>query len=711
MLILPAKPDPNRPLPPIRQDLAIHKAPDAPDGSPCWHLHDPAANQFYQLGWVAFEVLSRWALGTASAVVDAVCDETTLDIDDDTISSMLIFLERHNLLLARSAKDSERLLAANKAAKHHWTIWLLHNYLFFRIPLVRPDAWLQKWAPRIWPALDRRFWVAVLALALVALALVARQWDNFLHGFSDYTGTEKLIAFAIAVSLAKVGHELGHALVARYHGCKVPTMGVAFLVMWPVLYTDTNEAWKLPSNKARFQIAIAGMATEICIAIVATWAWLWLPDGPTRSAALFMATTSWLMTLALNASPFMRFDGYFLLVDAMGLPNLHQRSFALGRWWLREKLFHFGDPVPEQFPERRQKFLIAFAFGVWVYRFTLFVSIAVLVYLAFFKLLGVLLFLVEVGWFLIRPLWMELEVWWQRRHAMTWNPATRRTAIAASILVMLLILPWRIEISAPAVQAADQEHNFYAPFSARVLNYPAERKSQVSKDEVLLELDSPEGAHRLRLAQIAENTMRRKLEQQVIGESLVEQGDVIKRQWEEAAYQVQGLEEQNQRLVLRAPFDGKIVLRADDLLPGAWVTERERLLVVANPAGTSIEVFVSEKDIDRLHLGDLARFVPDGIEHGRKHCHITEIDRVYIASVDEHGLSSTYGGLIATRPDKNGQHVPVAPTFRVRLGQCSPAAAATQRLTGVAHLEADGRSIVGDTLRQVMAVIIRESGF
>lgn len=51
-----------------------------------------------------------------------------------------------------------------------------------------------------------------------------------------------------------------------------------------------------------------------------------------RCAAPFLlATTTWIWTLAINASPFMRFDGYFLLSDLTGLPNLHERCFALAR--------------------------------------------------------------------------------------------------------------------------------------------------------------------------------------------------------------------------------------------------------------------------------------------------------------------------------------------------------------------------------------------
>lgn len=92
----------------------------------------------------------------------------------------------------------------------------------------------------------------------------------------------------------------------------------------------------------------------------------------------------------------MRFDGYYLLSDYLDIANLQDRSFALARWWLREKLFGFGDPPPEHFPARTRRILMFYAYGTWIYRFFLFLTIALLVYHLFFKLLGI--FLMGSSW-------------------------------------------------------------------------------------------------------------------------------------------------------------------------------------------------------------------------------------------------------------------------------------------------------------------------
>jgi putative peptide zinc metalloprotease protein len=119
-----------------------------------------------------------------------------------------------------------------------------------------------------------------------------------------------------------------------------------------------------------------------------------------RQACFYLATTSWVLSLALNASPFMRFDGYFILSDLLDLPNLHERAGALARTALRRLLLGWPDPWPEPLPATLRNRLIAFAWVTWCYRLTVFLGIALVVYHLFFKALGVALFLVEIVFFI-----------------------------------------------------------------------------------------------------------------------------------------------------------------------------------------------------------------------------------------------------------------------------------------------------------------------
>jgi putative peptide zinc metalloprotease protein len=203
---------------------------------------------------------------------------------------------------------------------------------------VRPDRWLARRLPQVAPLFSPWFFRLTGVVLLFGLFECYRQRAAFSATLIESLTFKGLLGYAVALTFVKTLHELGHAFTAKRKGCRVPTMGVAFLVMWPVAYTDVNEVWKLPRRQDRFAVGAAGIVTELIVAAWATLAWALLPDGALRSVTFLLATTTWISTLVINASPFMRFDGYFLMMDYLDFPNLHARSFALARWDLRERL-------------------------------------------------------------------------------------------------------------------------------------------------------------------------------------------------------------------------------------------------------------------------------------------------------------------------------------------------------------------------------------
>ncbi len=699
-------------LPAMRQDLSLHPGPAAEDGSPTWTLHDPAANRFYRLGWAAFEILSRWHLRDPQAILEAVKRETTLDAGDDALLQVFQFLARHHLIDAPAAADTERMLAEVKAGKLTKAQWLLHNYLFFRIPLVRPAAFLDRCARYVRWAYQPRFWLALGMLALFALYLVSRQWDEFRHTFSAYNTFSGWLTIGLALSFAKVLHELGHAFTAQRYGCKVPTMGLAFLVMLPVLYTDTNEAWKLQDKRHRLAIGAAGMLAELALAVFATLLWNVVPDGPLRAGIFLLATTTWVVTLGINASPFMRFDGYFLVSDWLDTPNLHSRAFAFGRWWLRRHLFGWDDPPPEQLPERRRRLLTGFAFATWIYRFVVFLGIAFLVYHVFFKLLGIVLLMVELGWFLVLPILSEPRVWWQRRAEMRWNRQTKRTIAIAAAALAYLLLPWQQDLRAPAMLDAQEVQSLYAVDAARVASQPVPVGTQVRKGDVLVRLESPDLAYRLARARTREHTLQKMLAQQPFDQVLRQEGGTLERRWAEAHAQTEALQQEADRLIVRAPFAGRVAEASDALAPGAWVAERERLFLLEGPSGTKGEAFVSEADLKRIRPGkDAATFIADTPERGRVVCDIGAVDPVNLSALEALPMASIYGGPIPVLQDRSGILVPTETIFRVRLDRCQAKAVPMHELRGTAHLEASAGSVIAPRLRGTIAAIQRELGF
>lgn len=707
----PSAPIQPQPLPPLRQELTLTPAPAAPDGSPSWTLHDPAVNRFYQLGWTAFEILSRWSLGDAAAVVAAVNAQTTLSVDVEDVGALAQFLAGHHLTLAATAQDTARLKQSAALLKPSLAMWLLKNYLFLRVPLVRPMGFLRRVSPWIGFVYRPGFWWLTLGAAVLGLYLVSRQWDSFVHTFRAYTTWQGLLGLGIALSLAKILHELGHAFTAYRHGCKVPTMGIALLVMWPVLFTDTSEAWKLKSRRQRLQIGAAGMAAELALAAFATLAWNFLPDGPLRAGVFMLATSTWLVTLAINASPFTHFDGYYLLTDWLNVPNLHQRTFALGRWWVRERLFGFGDAPPEDLPQKHHRFLVVLALVTWLYRFILFLAIALLVFHLFFRALGIVLMGVELGWFLALPIVRELKVWWQRRGDLRWQRSTVRSAIVTVLLVLALLLPWQTVVRAPAVLGQAQAQTVYAPRAAQLQALPVHEGMSVAAGAVLARLYSPELDHQLRQAEQQAALLRWQVEQQPFDEKLRALGPALRKRWDTARQTVTGYRAEQAQLTLRAPFAGRVVDLEPSLRGGEWLKGGEALLGVIGAGGVKGDAFVDEAALSRVAVGQAVTFVADLPEQPNLACVVTGIDRLNLAALDEPYVASLYGGEIASVRRPDGTLTPLESTYRVRLGGCEQGAALAREAPGRAAIAGESRSLLGRFVRWLGAILRRELSF
>lgn len=700
-------------LPQLRQELTLTLGAPTCDGAPSWMLHDPAANRFFQLGWPAFELLSRWALDDPQAILDAVNRETTLDVSADDFSALLVTLQQQNLLVAANSADTDRLSASATASRLTRAMWLLKHYLLIRLPLCKPMPFLRRCAPYVEIAYRSAFWWAITACAVIGLGMVSRRWDEFTHTFHSYADPASLIALGITLAFAKVLHEFGHAFTAYRYGCRVPTMGIAFLVMIPVLYTDTTDAWKVQGRTDRLRIGAAGMLTELALAACATVAWSLLPDGSLRAGAFLLATTTWIGTLAINASPFMRFDGYFLLSDWLDMPNLHDRAFAFGTWWMREMLFGFGEPEPEPCAPGRRRFLIAFSLMTWLYRLVVFFSIALVVYHAFFKALGIVLFGVEVSWFIATPIVREVAACWQRREALHWQLQTIRSTALVILLLALFVLPWHAGASAPAVFGPRQAQGLYAPEAGYLSDHvqPAHDGRHVQAGEVLAVLISPDLEHKLRQAQTEEALLHWEVEQQAFDDKLREEGVALRRRWDAARQTVSGLMAQIGQLTIRAPFAGIVQSAEEGLAAATWLPRGERLFDVIGQSGIKGDAFVGESDVGRIMADQAVKFVASLPEMGTLQCHVIAVDRVNLTALDEDAIASVYGGPIpAQLQSGTKQLVPLRATYRVRLGECAGSVTLTRQTTGTVTIGAARESFASRGLTALLAIVSREAG-
>ncbi|PWY50254.1 biotin/lipoyl-binding protein [Pseudomonas sp. RW409] len=696
-------------LPSLRADLQLSAAAPALDGSPRWTLADPVRGRYFKLGAAAMRLLRHWSLGDAGQVLRAANREPGLPLGGAELDELLGFLRSHDLITALDPQ--QRASYDLKAAAQHQSLWqvLLHQYLFFRIPLWRPDAFLNRawpWLARFGPGLLRYGLPLTLGLGVF---LVSRDWQRFLATFPHLFSLGGALAFGVALFFAKLCHEFGHAFMAKRAGCRVQSMGVAFMVLLPMFYTDVSDAWRVNDRRARLLIGAGGVLAELLLASIALLAWSLLPDGPARTAAFMLASATWITTLVINLNPFMRFDGYFLLSDFWEVDNLQGRAFALCRWRLREALFGYRQPAPEPWSPAMQRRLLWWGYGSWLWRAVLFFGIALAVYHLFFKLLGIFLMLVELVWFIFLPIVREWREWWTRCEQAD-APRVLLSSLGLVAALLLVALPWRSSVEVPAMLEAGRASALHAPVAARVRQVNVSDGQAVSKGQVLVELESPDLASRQAIArreiEIQQLQMRRRAGR---SETAADAG-IVEQQLAEAVAEYRGLSAQRERLLLRAPEGGQL----RDLLPqlqvGRWVSPKDPLARVVEP-GARLRGFLAEADLWRVAPGATGRFIADDPMHPALEVQLTEVDTNGVAYIDQEALTSDHHGPIAVRRDENRRAEPVQAQYGARLKVLDASVTPSQPLRGVVVLQGRGESLLGTAWRRLAALGVRESGF
>ena len=706
----------NPALPRLREDLALLPGPSLPDGQPSWTLHDPARNLFFRIDWPSFEILQRWQLNDRQAIADDIGAATALHMDAADVEHMGQFL-LNNQLTQADGPDSARQMAERLERQQGSAFkWMLHHYLFFRVPLVRPDAWLGRWQSVAgWFVSPAFLWMTLGALVL-GTALVFRNWDVFTTSLVDTFNLEGLAAYGLALFAVKLLHELGHAFTAKRLGCRVPTMGVAFLVLWPVAYTDTNDTWRLTNSLHRLRVASAGIATELMIAAWATLAWALLPDGALRSAAFVLATTSWVATLAINASPFMRFDGYFILSDWLDMPNLHERSFALARWKLREWLFALGEEPPEHFSPTAQRWLIAFAWATWVYRLVLFLGIALLVYHLFFKVLGVLLFAVEILWFVLLPLHREWKAWVARREAIQGSRRARRSAWLLGGLLLLLLLPWPGKVGVSGLLRPAESWPIFTSSAARLDELPRKTGDRVAAGDLLARLYVPELHSRQQTLQARIDKLRWQAASAGFGAESRQQWLLTQDSLSTAEAEMLSLQAELKQNAPTAPFAGTLHDMDPDLHTGQWLARKEKIaMLVREGSPWLVETWLDEDTVQRIAPGDGALFITDAASGPALRLTVQAIDRDATRVLSRSELAAHLGGHVLVR-EQAGEWVPERAIYRVQLAVNADQARALEALSqhawrGQLAIQARWEAPASRYLRQALAVLVRETGF
>ena len=699
-------------LPCLRQDIDIQTDYDSSTGQPSFVIHDPLQHRYFKIDAATHQVLNHWQPGQeAEAFSEDLKTSLNLEVSAEQIKQLIQFLVNSNLAEMIGDSDWKMLSKRQEQTKLPLQKKILMGHLFFKLPLFKPQSFLRATSPLVSPLFSPTIWFVIMTAGLAGLYLASRQWHEFTASFFDMISLQGTIYFVIALVFVKIAHELGHAYTAHRFGCVVPQMGIAFMLFMPMLYTDVSDTWRLKSKRQRMLVSGAGVLAELGLAMLATLLWVFLDDGVMREIVFVIATTSWVLSLFVNLNPCMKFDGYYLLSDYLGIDNMQTRAFALLRWKFRKMLFAPGLPVPEKVSVKLRGFLIGYAIATFIYRVTLAFAIIFMVYHFTFKLLALGLLVLETWLLLVRPALNELLQWRKvdGRHVSAGRAYASAAITCACAVLFLVPLPGRVEV--PAVLQAGDLAQIYPTQPARIVSIHVQENDVVEPGDPILVLEDEALKTDIRSARLKLGSIKAQLARAIASSRDKSDWLVLNEEMHSQQALLEGLEKRKAELVLRAPIAGKIIQFDQTLHADRWVGRDTLVALVAGGHDTAVTGYAEETALDRVTTASVGKFIPDDITRSSLSVKINSVSQAALRKINRPELLATYGGPIEVDKGQNQEQFLSDPHYLIEMSLQHPAQPPNQLVPGIVTLQGKSQSLAHKVWLNVGKVLIREVGF
>jgi putative peptide zinc metalloprotease protein len=342
----------------------------ASGGEPVWVLHNPATGRYLRTtprGWALLRRLDgRRTLGEAIA---ALPPPRAGEPDDAALRDAMPGLAAAGVVAFPGVSAPPPRHAPAGLA-------LLRGALITRVRLGDLGAVIDRAGALLsWPY-TRAGAVFVAALIAAAVLLWAGRGEVLAAQLARMADPSlgDLATWYLLFAASKLLHECGHAAAAERmaaaEGHRIGTFpfGLAFMFLLPAPYVDVSGIWFVADRWRRAAVGMAGIWMDLLVAAAAASAAAFLAEGALRDRLFDLVVIAGVTSLLFNANPLVRLDGYHVLADLAGLPNLQARAAAA----LQRSL---GLLVGTARPQPGDGALAAYGLASLAWRFTIFAGV------------------------------------------------------------------------------------------------------------------------------------------------------------------------------------------------------------------------------------------------------------------------------------------------------------------------------------------------
>ena len=279
-------------------------------------IHDGNRRKYFRMGAREAAFLSSLDGATSPEQLRA---EQRLGFTAEQTGRLVDWLEQNQLLECSVALGKD----ADQAG---WRRAL--NYVIypdkFRFTLFNPDSFLDRHRRAVDALFGRSAVALYLLVFLSPFFMLVVFSDQFFAAFSNYDPVMPIWQWPllyVSMLIITFFHEMSHAAACKHFGGKVEVVGVMLLYLNPVAYCDISASWRFASATDKVIVSGAGIFFQMLVASISFSLFGFVHE--TFFAYLAIANAFFAI---FNLIPFVKLDGYWMLVHLSGQPNLRRKS-------------------------------------------------------------------------------------------------------------------------------------------------------------------------------------------------------------------------------------------------------------------------------------------------------------------------------------------------------------------------------------------------
>ncbi len=528
------------------------------------------------------------------------------------------------------------------------------NPIAMRFSICDPDKFLDATARYVRWLFSWQMLLICCLFIIAATIAAGVHFPQLRHAISlQSLQTDARIALVVVYPVLKLLHELGHAYAVKLEGGEVHDMGIMLLVLLPIPYVDASASISFREKRKRMLVSAAGIIVELTISALALFLWLAVEPSTLRNLALQTVLVGGVSTLLFNGNPLLRYDAYYLLADAIGIPNLAQRSNQYIGYLIQRYLFGMTLASTPITSRSERAWFAGYSICSFAYRSVLMIGIAIYLAGKFF-VLGMML----AAWVLISQFALPLKKHTQFLFSSAVRPHRHRAfgasaAVISCCILFFTLIPVPSNSQFEGVVWLPGENHITSKVDAvisRVLVQPGQR---VLKGQGIIELEDPfvEAQLKLETARVAE--LDAEYNAKRVTDKVKAAG--IKKRLVAAKAKLERAREKVDALLLTSPSDGNIYIPHSSDLPGSYVTQGTTMAYIMDDANARAQVLVSQHDVDRIHQRlDRVQFRFAQQPHKIYDAAVLREVPQATSQLPNKVLSIEGGGRIAVKPDDAG---------------------------------------------------------